>query len=59
MTESRPGARSLFRVPVVTSGMAVVVGVCVMAGWLFRIPGLAMTVVQADGQNVRPVTVDE
>ena len=24
-----------------------------------RIPGLAMTVVQADGQNVRPVTVDE
>lgn len=25
----------------------------------FRIPGLEMTVVQADGQNVRPVTVDE
>jgi len=25
----------------------------------FRIPGLAMTVVQADGANVRPVTVDE
>ncbi len=24
-----------------------------------RIPGLAMTVVQADGQNVRPITVDE
>ena len=24
-----------------------------------RIPGLAMTIVQADGQNVRPVTVDE
>ncbi len=24
-----------------------------------RIPGLAMTVVQADGQNVKPVTVDE
>jgi CopA family copper-resistance protein len=24
-----------------------------------RIPGLSMTVVQADGQNVRPVTVDE
>ena len=24
-----------------------------------RIPGLAMTVVQADGQNVQPVTVDE
>ena len=24
-----------------------------------RIPGLAMTVVQADGQNIRPVTVDE
>lgn len=25
----------------------------------FRIPGLEMTVVQADGQNVEPVTVDE
>lgn len=25
----------------------------------FRIPGLAMTVVQADGQNIQPVTVDE
>ncbi|MEE8295535.1 MAG: copper resistance system multicopper oxidase [Sphingomonadales bacterium] len=25
----------------------------------FRIPGLKMTVVQADGQNVQPVTVDE
>ena len=25
----------------------------------FRIPGLKMTVVQADGQNVEPVTVDE
>lgn len=25
----------------------------------FRIPGLPMTVVQADGQNVEPVTVDE
>ena len=24
-----------------------------------RIPGLALTIVQADGQNVRPVTVDE
>jgi CopA family copper-resistance protein len=24
-----------------------------------RIPGLAMTLVQADGQNVRPVTIDE
>jgi len=24
-----------------------------------RIPGLAMTVVQADGQNVRPITIDE
>lgn len=25
----------------------------------FRIPGLSMTVIQADGQNVEPVTVDE
>ena len=25
----------------------------------FRVPGLSMTVVQADGQNIQPVTVDE
>src|SRR3546814_9876126 len=25
----------------------------------FRIPGLPLTIVQADGQDVRPVTVDE
>ncbi len=25
----------------------------------FRIPGLPMTVIQADGQNLRPITVDE
>jgi CopA family copper-resistance protein len=30
-----------------------------MTNFNVRLPGLAMTVVQADGQNVRPVTVDE
>ncbi|WP_136161320.1 copper resistance system multicopper oxidase [Sphingomonas flavalba] len=30
-----------------------------MTTFNLRIPGLAMTVVQADGQDVRPVTVDE
>ncbi len=30
-----------------------------MTNFNVRLPGLAMTVVQADGRNVRPVTVDE
>lgn len=30
-----------------------------MTNFNVRLPGLTMTVVQADGQNVRPVTVDE
>ena len=35
------------------------IGVGVMTFYDVRIPGLAMTVVQADGQNVEPVQVDE
>ncbi len=35
------------------------IGVGVQTFYDVRIPGLAMTVVQADGQNVRPVEVDE
>ena len=30
-----------------------------MTNFNLRIPGLTLTVVQADGQDVRPVTVDE
>src|SRR3546814_4662984 len=30
-----------------------------MTNFNVRIPGLPMTIVQADGQNVRPVTTDE
>lgn len=36
-----------------------VVNASAMTIFNLRIPGLALTVVQADGQNVRPVTVDE
>ncbi|WP_170170803.1 copper resistance system multicopper oxidase [Sphingomonas paucimobilis] len=36
-----------------------IVNASAMTIFNLRIPGLAMTVVQADGQNVRPVTVDE
>jgi CopA family copper-resistance protein len=36
-----------------------VVNASAMTNFNLRIPGLALTVVQADGQNVRPVTVDE
>lgn len=45
----RPGER--VRLRIINSGA--------MTIFNFRIPGLAMTVVSADGQNVRPVTVDE
>lgn len=36
-----------------------IVNASAMTIFNLRIPGTAMTVVQADGQNVRPVTVDE
>lgn len=36
-----------------------VINASAMSVFNFRIPGLPMTVVQADGNNVRPVTVDE
>jgi len=36
-----------------------VVNASSMTNFNFRLPGLAMSVVQADGQNVRPVKVDE
>ncbi|MEA1013917.1 copper resistance system multicopper oxidase [Sphingosinicella sp. LY1275] len=45
----RPGERVRLRI----------VNAAAMTIFNVRIPGLAMTVVSADGQNVRPVTVDE
>lgn len=36
-----------------------IINAAAMTIFNFRIPGLPMTVVQADGQNVEPVTVDE
>ncbi len=36
-----------------------IINASAMTAFNVRIPGLAMTVVQADGQNVRPVAVDE
>ena len=36
-----------------------IINASAQTGFNVRIPDLAMTVVQADGQNVRPVTVDE
>ncbi|HCY62212.1 MAG TPA: copper resistance protein CopA [Oxalobacteraceae bacterium] len=45
----RPGER--VRLRIINSAAA--------TNFNFRIPGLAMTVVQADGQNVHPVTVEE
>ena len=36
-----------------------IINAATMSYFNFRIPGLQMTVVQADGQNVEPVTVDE
>ena len=45
----RPGERVRLRV----------INASAMSIFNFRIPGLAMTVVQADGENVRPVEVDE
>jgi CopA family copper-resistance protein len=36
-----------------------IINAATMSYFNFRIPGLKMTVVQADGQNVEPVTVDE
>lgn len=45
----RPGER--VRLRIINSAAATIFN--------FRIPGLAMTVVQADGQNVHPVMVDE
>jgi len=36
-----------------------IINAATMTYFNLRIPGLAMTVVQADGQNVEPVTVDE
>ncbi len=36
-----------------------IINAATMTFFDFRIPGLKMTVVQADGQNVQPVTVDE
>ncbi|KQM93046.1 copper-binding protein [Sphingomonas sp. Leaf226] len=36
-----------------------IINASAMTNFNVRIPGLKMTVVQADGQNVRPVTVDE
>ncbi len=45
----RPGERVRLRV----------INASAMTAFDFRIPGLALTVVQADGQAVRPVAVDE
>ena len=45
----RPGERVRLRI----------VNAATMSYFNFRIPGLKMTVVQADGQNVQPVPVDE
>ena len=45
----RPGERVRLRI----------VNASAMTSFDLRIPGLALTVVQADGQNVRPVEVDE
>lgn len=45
----RPGERVRLRV----------INAASMTIFNFRIPGLKLTVVQADGQNVRPVTIDE
>ena len=45
----RPGERVRLRV----------INASAMTVFQLRIPGLAMTVVQADGENVRPVSVDE
>ncbi len=45
----RPGERVRLRI----------INAAAMTIFNFRIPGLPMTVVQADGQNVEPVTVDE
>ncbi len=45
----RPGERVRLRI----------INAATMSYFNFRIPGLEMTVVQADGQNVEPVTVDE
>jgi len=36
-----------------------IINAATMSYFNFRIPGLRMTVVQADGQNIEPVTVDE
>ena len=36
-----------------------IVNAAAMTNFNVRIPGLKLTIVQADGQNVRPVTVDE
>ncbi|WP_076070367.1 copper resistance system multicopper oxidase [Sphingomonas montana] len=36
-----------------------IVNASAMTNFNVRIPGLTLTIVQADGQNVRPVTVDE
>ena len=46
---ARPGQRVRFRI----------VNASAMTFYDIRIPGLPMTIVQADGQNVRPVEVDE
>ena len=45
----RPGERVRLRI----------INAAAQTNFNVRIPGLAMTVVQADGQNTRPVTVDE
>jgi CopA family copper-resistance protein len=45
----RPGERVRLRI----------INAAAMTVFNFRIPGLPVTVVQADGNNVRPVTVDE
>ncbi len=45
----RPGERVRLRI----------INAATMSYFNFRIPGLRMTVVQADGQNVEPVTIDE
>lgn len=45
----RPGERVRLRV----------INAAAMTLFNFRIPGLKLTIVQADGQNVRPVTTDE
>ncbi|PHS28697.1 MAG: copper resistance protein CopA [Robiginitomaculum sp.] len=36
-----------------------IINAATMSYFNFRIPGLRMTVVQADGQNIEPVTIDE